>query len=79
MFPYNYTFGYIVFSIYSNIINRLELDAILIRSTPSYVSNWTPMTANSPTAKVTLRHDLQGRGTDREWVYISRVWIRPAG
>lgn len=46
-------------SIYSNIINRLELDAILIRSTPSYVSNWTPMTANSPTAKVTLRHDLQ--------------------
>lgn len=59
IFPYNYTFGYIVLSIYSNIINRLELDAILIRSTPSYVSNWTPMAANSPTAKVTLRHDLQ--------------------
>lgn len=41
-----------------NIINHLDLDAILIRSTPSYVSEWTPMTANSSTAKVTLRHDL---------------------
>uniref|UniRef100_K1Q4H9 Limulus clotting factor C n=1 Tax=Magallana gigas TaxID=29159 RepID=K1Q4H9_MAGGI len=33
-------------------------DAMLIRSNPSYVSVWRPMTANSEHSRLTLRHDL---------------------
>lgn len=31
---------------------------MLIRSNPSYVSVWRPMTANSEHSRLTLRHDL---------------------
>lgn len=30
----------------------------MIPSTPSYVSGWKPMTANSTTSRLTLQHDL---------------------
>lgn len=42
-----------------NRIGLLILDALLIKSTPSYVSEWKSMTANSNTSRVTLSHDLQ--------------------
>lgn len=41
-----------------NICLCLGTDAILIRSTPSFVSEWRPMTANSEHSRLTLRHGL---------------------
>lgn len=39
-------------------IYRLGSNAKLIQSTPSYVSEWRPMTANSPTSRLTFQHDF---------------------